>query len=196
MTKLIGLTGSIGTGKSTVSRMLAAHQLPIIDADQITHQLQKRGTDCYQAIVATFGNQVAGDESIDREILGQIVFADPSQLQRLNRIMDPFIRSAILHAIEEYQSQQVPLVILDVPLLFEAGYASYVDLTVFVACDAVQQVQRIKDRNQIDTAKAVNLISNQWQQSIKRQLSDIIINNAGSISQTEQQVLKLLDNLR
>ncbi|MHA8138566.1 dephospho-CoA kinase [Lactobacillaceae bacterium Scapto_B20] len=196
MTKLVGLTGSIGTGKSTVSQIMADHQVPIIDADQVAHQLQKRGTACYQAIVDSFGPATAGQYTIDRKVLGSIVFNDVSQLHRLNRIIDPYIRAAILNQIDNLYQAQVPLVVLDAPLLFESGYANYADVTVFVSCDAVKQVQRIKLRNLVGTAKAIQLIENQWSQSIKKQLSDIIINNSGSISQTKQQVLKLLDNLR
>ncbi|MEJ6400500.1 dephospho-CoA kinase [Nicoliella lavandulae] len=195
MTKLVGLTGSIGTGKSTVSKMFAEATVPIIDADLITHDLQKAGTDCYQALVNAFGPSIAGGDAIDRKALGQLVFNDATQLHRLNRVMDLYIRQAILNQINDYEHKAVPLAILDAPLLFEAGYEGYVDTTVFVSCDVDKQVQRIKLRNHVDTETAMNLIDQQWSQQIKQSLSKVVINNSGSISQTKQQVLKLLENL-
>ncbi|UQS86712.1 dephospho-CoA kinase [Nicoliella spurrieriana] len=196
MTKLIGLTGSIGTGKSTVSKQFKACGVPIIDADRIVHQLQRHGTDCYLAIVDAFGPTVAGEDAIDRKRLGQIVFADHAKLMQLNRLLDPYIRHAILKRINELSAQQTPLVVLDAPLLFEAGYASYTDLVVMVTCDSVEQVARITARDHVSTARAVQLIGKQWSQSIKQQLANVTINNSGSIGQTKQQVIKLLDNLR
>ncbi|MBW1605702.1 dephospho-CoA kinase [Lactobacillus sp. Sy-1] len=195
MTKIIGLTGSVGTGKSTASKQFNASGFPVVDADAIAHEQQQRGTECYYDIVDLFGMDVVGPTSIDRKKLAEIVFSDKSKLRQLNRTMDLYIRREVLRQLKDYIAQSPDFVILDAPLLFELGYEAYVDVSAMVVCEPEIQIDRIKKRNQIDTAAAVNLIGQQWSQSMKRDLADAVIDNSGSIMQTSKQVLELLESL-
>ncbi|MDP2930927.1 MAG: dephospho-CoA kinase, partial [Chloroflexota bacterium] len=126
--KVIGLTGGIGTGKSTVSKFLVELGALVVDADKVGHEVFKPGTEAWREVVAAFGKKVlAANGDIDREKLGDIVFNTPESLARLNRIMHPRIKDAIEAQLEEYRRQGTKVVVIEAPLLIEAEWAPSVD---------------------------------------------------------------------
>ncbi|MGF2383973.1 dephospho-CoA kinase [Lentilactobacillus otakiensis] len=187
MTKLIGLTGGIATGKSVVSDYLQQQGVPIIDADLVTHQVEAKGTPGLQSLVTVFGAQILNaDSSLDRHALGEIVFNDPAALKMLVRTIDPFIRDEIFHQLAANQSAR--LTVLDAPTLFENGYAHLVDEVVVVFCDPVTQLRRLMKRNKLSIVDANKRIQNQWPLQTKCDLADTIIYNSGTVSTTLTQV--------
>jgi len=126
--KVIGLTGGIGSGKSTVSQFLAELGAVILDADRVGHEAFKPDTDVWREVVAAFGRQIlTTNGDVDREKLGETVFANPESLLRLNQIMHPRIYEMVKARLEEYRRQGVSVVVLEAPLLIEAGWSSVVD---------------------------------------------------------------------
>lgn len=187
MSKIVGLTGGIATGKSLVSKYLTTQGIPVIDADQVTREVQARGTAGLAAITAVFGPTILTENGdLNRQQLGELVFNDSTQLKLLVRTIDPFIRAEITNQIKNYQDKQ--LVILDAPMLFEQGYQTMVDQIMVVYCNPEQQLRRLCQRNQLSIGEATKRIATQWPLSVKQSLADEIINNSGSIKQTQVQV--------
>ncbi|WP_172189895.1 dephospho-CoA kinase [Lentilactobacillus kribbianus] len=187
MSKIVGLTGGIATGKSLVSKYLTTQGIPVIDADQVTREVQARGTAGLAAITAVFGPTILTENGdLNRQQLGELVFNDSTQLKLLVRTIDPFIRAEITNQIKNYQDKQ--LVILDAPMLFEQGYQTMVDQIMVVYCNPEQQLRRLCQRNQLSIGEATKRIASQWPLSVKQSLADEIINNSGSIKQTQVQV--------
>lgn len=193
MTKLIGLTGGIATGKSLVSDYLRQQGIPIIDADLVTHKVEQKGTEGLKALSQVFGKQILlPDGSLDRRGLGQLVFNNPTDLKALVRTIDPFIRTEIFKQIETYKS--AGLIVLDAPTLFENGYAHLVDEIVTVYSDPVTQLHRLMKRNKLSIVEANKRIKNQWPMQTKCDLADTIIYNSGTISTTLTEVDRWLAN--
>ncbi|MBM4433036.1 MAG: dephospho-CoA kinase, partial [Chloroflexi bacterium] len=126
--KVIGLTGGIGSGKSIVAQFLAELGAVIIDADKVGHEVFKPGTEAWQEVVTTFGKQILNTKGeIDRKKLSEIVFGNPELLSRLNKIMHPKMNEVVKAKLKEYQRQGVEVVVLEAPLLIEAGWTSLAD---------------------------------------------------------------------
>lgn len=196
MTKLIGLTGGIATGKSTVSGLLRVSGYPVIDADQVVHQLQAAHSKGLKQLVAVFGNEILNtDQTLNRQMLGSLVFNNQDQLAKLNMVMQPLIREEIYRQISHYQKQQIPYIILDAPLLFEENYASDCDLVVVVATDRQIQIQRLMARNGYSRREAEQRIDSQMPLTRKKQLADIVIDNNGSKGELKRQVAGLIDQM-
>lgn len=193
MTKLIGLTGGIATGKSVVSGYIRQQGIPIIDADLVTHQVEAKGTAGLQALVKVFGPQIIKvDGSLDRHQLGEIVFSNSGDLKKLVRTIDPFIRDEIFQQLNAHQSAK--LTVLDAPTLFENGYVHLVDEVIVVSCDPVTQLRRLMKRNKLSVVDANKRIQNQWPLQTKCDLADTIIYNSGTVSTTLTQVDRWLAN--
>lgn len=193
MTKLIGLTGGIATGKSLVSDYLQQQGIPIIDADLVTHKVEQKGTEGLKALVRVFGRQILlPDGSLDRRGLGQIVFNNSTDLKTLVRTIDPFIRDEIFKQLKTYKDDE--LTVLDAPTLFENGYAHLVDEIVVVYSDPVTQLHRLMKRNKLSIVEANKRIKNQWPLQTKCNLADTIIYNSGTVSTTLTQVDRWLAN--
>ena len=191
MTKLIGLTGGIATGKSTVSTLLRLSGYPVIDADQLVRQLQTAHS---KGLV--FGSGILNaDQTLNRQVLGSLVFSDQTKLAKLNMVMQPLIRDEIWRQVKNYQKQQIPYVILDAPLLFEENYADECDLVVVVATDHQIQVQRLMKRNGYSQAEAEQRIDSQMPLAEKKRLADIVIDNNGSKEELKRQVPGLIDQM-
>lgn len=187
MTKLIGLTGGIATGKSVVSDYLHQQGIPVIDADIVTHQVEQTGTPGLQALVDAFGQRILlADGALDRQAIGRIVFNNPADLKQLVRIIDPFIREEIFSQLKRYRDAE--LTVLDAPTLFENGYVHLVDEVVVVYCDPVTQLQRLMKRNKLSIVSATKRIRNQWPLQTKCDLADTIIYNSGTMTTTLTQV--------
>lgn len=197
MTKVIGLTGGIATGKSTVSNLFRQAGFPIIDADQVAHQLQQPGKTALERLTTYFGPQIVqADGQLNRRKLGEKVFQDPRDRQRLNQIMQPLIRETIADQIANFKKQGLPYVILDIPLLFEAHYAQDCDLVIVVTTTAKTQLQRLMVRNNYSKEEAMRRIDAQMPLQEKIVQADVVIDNNGSQDSTRQQVANFINNLK
>lgn len=195
MTEVWGLTGGIATGKSTVSHWLGLAGLKIIDADVIARQMVAPGTLGLQQICATFGEDFRqGDGSLDRKKLGQLVFSQPEELHRLEAITTPLIQAEIQRQLALYRTQNVTGIVIDAPTFYEVGYlVDLADHVMVVATSATIQRQRLMARNGLSEAAAQARMDQQWPIAKKVALADVVIDNAGTIAQTRQQVVEWLD---
>ncbi|MCK9905995.1 dephospho-CoA kinase, partial [Frankia sp. Cpl3] len=141
---ILGLTGGIATGKSTVSAMLRERGIPVIDADQIAHEVVEPGKHAYEAIVDHFGSDILlPDGRINRKLLGEIVFSDEGERHKLNCIVHPEVRRVMREQAEEAEKAGAEIVFMDIPLLFESKLQHMVDKVVVVYAPADQQLARI-----------------------------------------------------
>ena len=203
MTRVIGLTGGIGTGKSTVARMLAALGAVVIDADAIVHRLQAPGSPVLAEIAAAFGTDVidaAG--ALDRARLADVVFRDPVARQRLNDLIHPKVGVEMLRELEDARRAGVSLAVLDIPLLFEGrrsgrGQAARlpVDATVLAYCPEALQIERTLARDGGTRAEVERRLAAQLPIEEKRVLADFVIDNSGALTDTERQVRALYAKL-
>ncbi|MGL5915708.1 MAG: dephospho-CoA kinase [Culicoidibacterales bacterium] len=191
--KLIGLTGSIATGKSTVTAFLRTCGLPVIDTDAITQQLQQN-PEVIQQLVDEFGPTIREhDGSLNRAALGTIIFQDAEQRKRLDACMHPLIKAEMLKQAIATQSE---LVILDVPLLFETDYYQLCEQIIVVTVDEVTQLQRLIQRDHCSNTVAQTKIASQLPIAQKVAKADYIIDNRGSLQATQMQVRQLVDKLK
>jgi len=187
--RVIGLTGGIGSGKSTVSRILRDLGAPVVDADEIVHLLQGPGTSVTAAIAREFGPGVLRpDGTLDRAALGQIVFADPERRRRLEAIVHPAVRERMDQEVERYRREGYPAVVLDVPLLIEGGLHRTVDEVWLVYVDRETERARLMSRNGYSEEEAERRIAAQMDLEAKRAFAHVIIDNRGSLGELEQQV--------
>ena len=195
MTKLIGLTGGIATGKSTVSKLLAT-KLPIVDADKIAWQVEGPGQPTTQKIVAHFGQQaVLADGRLNRPWLGQLVFNDAQALQALTAITRLPIQYAMFEAIVAANQQQPDAIILDVPLLFESGWQHVCDQVLVVTGSPAVVLQRLMARNHLSQQAAQARIDSQMPLAQKVARADVVIDNGANIDKTKAAVLKWLKTI-
>lgn len=195
MTKLIGLTGGIATGKSTVSKLLAT-KLPIVDADKIAWQVEGLGQPTTQKIVAHFGQQaVLADGRLNRPWLGQLVFNDAQALQALTAITRLPIQYAMFEAIVAANQQQPDAIILDVPLLFESGWQHVCDQVLVVTASPAVVLQRLMARNHLSQQAAQARIDSQMPLAQKVARADVVIDNGANIDKTKAAVLKWLKTI-
>lgn len=196
MTIIVGLTGGIAAGKSTVVAILKQY-FPIIDADQIARQIVMPGTIGLKEIVSEFGQQVLqADGTLNRHLLGKIVFSDNQQLAKLNKITAPLLRQGIMHKIDNWRYQNVPLGVLDMPLLFEQHYQSICDQIVVVNIKRQIQIERLMKRNNFSRIEAIQRIDSQMPLSQKVKKADIVIDNNGTLLQLRNEVVSLVTNLQ
>ena len=179
---VIGLTGSIGTGKSEAARQLEALGASIISADQVGHEAYTPNTEAWEQVVAAFGDDILQDDGeIDRRKLGAVVFSDPGQLEKLNQIMHPRMARMVADKIEELRDQGVEVVVVEAALLFEAGWDSLVE-EVWVT-DSMEQVviERLKQRNGMSEEEARKRIASQMDRTERLERSDYVIENSGDM---------------
>lgn len=196
MTKLIGLTGGIATGKTTVSNMFRQAGIPVVDADQVARQVQAPDTIGLSRIAAVFGPRVLlPTGELNRPALAKIIFDDPTARQKLDEIMQPLIYDEIWRQIKHLKKQQLPLIVLDAPLLFEENYDEDCDLVVVVYTDPRTQLKRLMARNDYDQKTAQARIDAQMSLATKKARADILIDNSGSEIQLQKQVASLINRL-
>ena len=208
MTRVVGLTGGIGTGKSTVARMLAALGAVVIDADAIVHALQAPGMPLLAEIVRAFGPEMLrADGSLDRARLGERVFSDPEARRRLGEITHPAVGGEMLRRLEAAKAAGAALVVMDNPLLFEgrarraaaAGHhpspSDPVEESILVYAPAETQVERQVARDGVTADFARQRMAAQLPIEEKRALATWVIDNAGPLSETERQVRALYTRL-
>jgi dephospho-CoA kinase len=171
---VVGLTGGIGTGKSTALKEFDRLGASTISLDQIAHAQAQPGGQAYKAIVKAFGSEVLdGSKRIDRQKLGAIVFRSKSARTRLERLTHPLI----LKEANEIISRLKGVVIVDVPLLFEGGHQKHYDATLLVTCSKKNQLSRVMRRDKLSPAEAKRRIAAQWSLEKKRSLADFTVEN-------------------
>ncbi|KAF7708059.1 dephospho-CoA kinase domain-containing protein [Silurus meridionalis] len=190
---LVGLTGGIASGKSTVSSQLRELGCPVIDADVVARKVVEPRTRAYQLIVQNFGQEVLLENGeIDRQKLGHIIFSNPEKRRVLNSITHPEIHRAMFHHILYYFIRGYRYVVLDVPLLFETRrLTQLMKHTVVVYCDPGTQLARLMQRDSLSQGEAEQRVAAQMPLSEKRGLARHVIENSGSREDTHRQVLRL-----
>lgn len=202
MTRVIGLTGGIGTGKSSVAKEFAALGAVVVDADAIVHELQAPGAPLLAEMAATFGPEILDARgALDRQRVADLVFRDPAQRARLDALVHPRVGAEMARRIEAARHSGVPLVVVDIPLLFEtrpqdrdAARAGF-DATVLVYARREQQIERSVARDGCAREAAERRIAAQLPIEDKRALADHVIDNSGSPADTEAQVRTLYRTL-
>jgi len=186
---VIGLTGGIASGKSLVSRELKRLGATVIDADQIARDVVRPGSPGWEMVAGEFGRSVIGsDGNLNRKALGQLVFNNPLELQRLNRITHPLILAEIEKLLQQYRSEPGGIVVLDAPLLFETGLDRSVDEVWVVLVDHQTQVTRLMERDRLTKAEAERRIRLQMSLEEKAFRADRVIDNWGLPEETARQV--------
>jgi len=194
MSLVIGLTGGIASGKSTVSNMLKEMSITVIDADVEARLAVMEGEPAYKQIIAEFGDGILLENGeIDRQKLGAIIFHQADKRKRLNEITHPEVRRRMLEQVETAKRNNEEVVVLDIPLLFESNLTLMVEKTLLVYVDSDIQLQRLVERNNLTIADAQARISSQMPLSEKIKLADAVINNNGTLEETKQQLFKVLD---
>ena len=191
--KIIGLTGSIGMGKSTVASMFESAGIPIFDADAEVRAMQGPGGELVPAIEEAFPGST-GPEGVDRDKLGKLVFADKAKLARLESIVHPRIGQKRAQFFQDNADQQ--LILFDIPLLFEGSGDSQVDHIVVVSASADVQRARVLARPGMTVEKFEHILGLQTPDAEKRDRSDHVIDTGVSLEETEAQVLKLIETLK
>ncbi|WP_242363712.1 dephospho-CoA kinase [Limosilactobacillus antri] len=196
MTQVVGLTGGIASGKSTVSRLLSQVGLPIVDADLIVHRLQQPGQPGFERLVKCFGTTILDlNGSLDRQQLGQLAFNDQNARKQLNQVMQPLIRDTIMAQLARLKETAVPAIILDAPLLFEQHYDEDCDLIVVVAVDEATQLTRLMERDDLSRPAAQARIAAQLPLAAKLARADVVIDNNGDYDHLRCQVAQLVKRL-
>lgn len=190
---IIGITGSIACGKSTVSNYLKSKGYIVIDADKIGHEALD---DDYvkEKLILSFGNEILEDNKINRQKLGELVFGNSSNLNVLNSIIHPEIRKKILEKIDKNNDKE--LIFIDVALLFEAKFDDLVDKIIVVYVDKNTQLTRLMKRNSISKKEALSRIVSQMSPIEKAKLGDYTVNNNLDVINTYEQVDKVLSELK
>ena len=203
MTCFIGLSGGIGSGKSTVSRLLNELGAIVVDADAIVHELQAAGQPMLKEIAAAFGDGVLTDDgALDRPALGSIVFRDTERRRELEQIVQPPVVAEMARRAKVAIADGVPMVVMDIPLLFEGkktgrGSASAMqyDATICVWVPLETQIERTMSRDECDRGEAERRIAAQLPIDEKREMADHVIDNSGTQEQTCEQVEALYAQL-
>lgn len=194
---ILGLTGGIATGKSTVTAMLRQRGIPVIDADAIAREVVEPGKPAYEAIVRHFGREILQpDGTLDRKRLGEIVFSDEAERLVLNSIVHPEVRRVMREQAEALERQGADIVFMDIPLLYESKLKPLVDKVVVVYVPADVQLRRLLERDELDEEQARKRMRAQLPIEEKRQWADYLIDNQGTREETERQVDQLLAKIK
>ena len=193
----IGLTGGIASGKSTLANALQQYGIPVIDADLVSRELMQPGESGYRASIDHFGPEILDEQGrIDRPALRRRVFEDPQERLWLEQMLHPMIRQRIEQTIAELEQRQAgDLVLVVVPLLFESGFDDLVDVSVAIDCPRELQMQRLRERDGLDTELARRMIEAQMSNDQRLARADLSIRNDGSVPVSEL-AEELLQRLR
>jgi dephospho-CoA kinase len=190
---IIGLTGGIASGKSTVANMVKEQGFPVVDADLIAREVVRKGQPAYHLIIEQFGKSVLEvDGNIDRGYLGSIIFNDEGKRKQLNDIVHPEVRKMMLLRAEEYIQEGAKHVFLDIPLLFESKLTHLVEKVILVYVDLEVQLNRLMSRNELTEKDALSRIQSQMPLKDKIPLADKVINNNKSLDHTQEQLHHIL----
>ncbi|MCC9089153.1 MULTISPECIES: dephospho-CoA kinase [Bacillus] len=194
MTLVIGLTGGIASGKSTVSQMIKELGIRVVDADVIAKEAVSKGTPALHQIVQTFGEDVLlPNGELNRQQLGAIIFSDEEKRKQLNAIVHPEVRKEMLKQRDEGINQQETFVVLDIPLLFESQLESLVDRIIVVYTTPELQLSRLMNRNALSEEEALNRIHSQQPLEEKCQKADRVIENTKDLAFMRKQLQNILN---
>lgn len=192
MSKIIGITGGIASGKSTLTAFLRPKGYQVVDADEVVHDLQAPGGRLYQALLEHFGQGIVLENGqLNRVKLGQLIFSDAQEQAWSRQVQGQIIREELAREKEQL-SQQEDLFFMDIPLLFEAGYEAWFDEVWLVYVDEKEQLKRLMARNHLSQEEAEKRLAAQWKLADKRALADKILDNNGSLDNLLTQAENLL----
>ena len=193
MGKIIGITGGIASGKSTVTNFLRKQGFQVVDADAVVHQLQKPGGRLFEALVQHFGQEIILENGeLNRPILASLIFSIPEEQEWSKRIQGKIIREE-LATLSEQLAQTEEIFFMDIPLLFEQDYVSWFDETWLVYVDRDVQVERLMKRDQLSKNEAEFRLAAQWPLEKKKDLASHVLDNNGNQDQLLTQVVSLLE---
>lgn len=193
---ILGLTGNIGCGKTSISSIFKKNNIDIIDADIISREIFE--DQCLlEKVFEHFGPSVKNDDqTLNRKALGKIVFNDNNKLLELNNLTHPKIKEKILCKIDEIKKKKKKVAVIDAALLVEGGYLEIVDKLLVVTCKQEVQIKRIQNRDNCTIDEAIRKISSQMPQDEKSRYADYIIDNSGTIDELTKIVLKFIDYMK
>ena len=187
--KIVGLTGGISSGKSTVSSYLKQLKIPVIDADEVARKVVEPNTQGAKEIRKAFGSDVfEEDGSLNRQKLGALIFSNAENRQKLDELLQPLIKIMILDEIEAYRQKGEKMIVLDLPLLFEKQYEELCEEIIVVYVPKELQLERLMRRNQYTKQEALSRIDSQLSIEEKRKRATVLLDNQGTIQQLYQQV--------
>ena len=193
MGKIIGITGGIASGKSTVTNFLRQRGFQVVDADALVHQLQKPGGRLYQVLVNHFGQDIVSKNgALNRPLLANLIFSNSKEREWSKRTQGEIIREELASLLDNL-AQQESIFFMDIPLLFEQDYSSWFDETWLVYVDRDVQLKRLMKRDQLSKELAEARLSAQWPLEEKKGLASLVIDNNGSQDQLLAQVNSLLE---
>ncbi len=193
---VIGLTGGIASGKSTVSAKLKELGAAVIDADLLARDVVRKGEIAYNKIVQCFGADIllpGGD--IDRKKLGDIVFSDKEKLELLNSITHPEIINRMKERIQELKAEGAKVIVVDAAILIEMGLHKYVDSVWVLSVDRETQLKRLAERDKYDYREAENRINSQFTDEVRKKYADVVIDNSKPIEEVEKRLEELWNNI-
>lgn len=189
--KIIGLTGSIATGKTTVTQMLKAEGVTVIDADEIAAQITQR-QEVLDQLVEVFGTEIVANNTLNRRALATIIFTDEQQRYKLNTLLHPLVK---IEMLKQAKQSKKDVVVFDVPLLYETDFYQLCELIIVVAVDEKTQLHRLMERDQCTYEQAMARITAQIAIDEKIKYADFCIDNSRSKIETNRQVRELIDKL-
>ena len=193
MGKIIGITGGISSGKSTVTNFLRQKGFRVVDADAVVHQLQVPGGRLYNILVEHFGNQVVlKNGQLNRPLLASLIFSNPEEQEWSKETQGQVILEE-LTALKNQLAQTEALFFMDIPLLFEQGYESWFDEVWLVYLDIETQIERLMNRDKLALEAAESRLASQWPLDKKKKLATHIIDNSGNLDQLLSQIISLLE---
>lgn len=193
---VIGLTGNIGCGKSSLSKILKDNSLDIIDADIISREIMSNNK-LLEEVFQVFGEDVKDkDGTLNRKKLASIVFSDDKKLIALNDITHPAIKNEIKRRIKDIENKDRNIVIVDAALLIEGKFLDLIDKLIVITCDEKEQLNRVMDRDNSNMDEALNRISSQMSQDEKVKFGDYIIDNSGSLEELNYKANKLITYIK
>lgn len=195
MPTVLGLTGGIASGKSTIANVFKERKIPIVDADIVAREVMRAGQPVVQEIAETFGpDYLLENGEINRKKLGNTIFAKPDKRRTLNQIVQEEIRKEIERQRETLLEEGHPLIVLDIPLLYEGSYEYMVDIVMVTYVDKETQYERLRKRNkELSKEDVKNRVASQMPLVEKAKRADILINNNGTLEETVAQVKAWLD---
>jgi dephospho-CoA kinase len=195
--KLVGLTGGIASGKSTVAKILQSLGAAIVNADDLAREVVEPGQEAWKEIVASFGADILqSDQTLDRQKLRKLIFNRPEARKQLESIIHPRVRALAEERIRQYAAAGYAVVVYEVPLLFEGNLQEWLRPVILVACDVETQTVRLQKRDHLTAADAEKHIAAQMSLNDKRRLADYVIENNGSLEDLERQTRQILEQLK
>tara|TARA_B100000676_G_scaffold302971_1_gene352780 strand:- start:2013 stop:2618 length:606 start_codon:yes stop_codon:yes gene_type:complete len=189
---VIGLIGGIGSGKSSVSEILKSLGVDVIDADKVGHEAYTPDSEGWRKVISVFGQDIVGpDKQIDRKKLGSIVFSDPNEMDKLNKLMHPIIHDLVKEKIKNLSDQGVNVVILEAAILIEANWQDLTDEIWLAKANQEVVIERVQLRNNFTREEIIKRIQSQMSNDEREKHTDVVIDNDGTIEQLQEKVKTL-----